>query len=436
MKGCALQTASFMPRLQRLIDAADGPALVVRTSGECLAANAAARPLCEALRRRDPELRGLILSATAGGTVTGRVVLNGDSEDRRAFEICVVPEDSDLFLLVARDVTMEDNLTHALLRSRDLYKDLMACSADFGWETDAAGVFTYISPGGALGYSPRELFGQLSQAILGLGEHADDNVFSTRQAQRGARIWVRARDGTRVLLVVSAVPVHDKNGEWIGARGVARDITRDHEREATLRLDQASQALMGRIIVAIRSEADPEDILRAAAQSAAQALRAQAAVILARRSKEKTTITAPLAESADLDRIARDALTASDADAEEEVSVGLDAGERQCLTTCIAASAELRAAIVFARDVATEPWRAHEIELVHGMAGHLSIALKQAEILERLEALSRHDDLTGLLNRRALMAELADRLAQARRHGRRGCLLLIDLDHFKALNDS
>ena len=436
MKECAAPIKGLSPHMRRLVDRAEGAALLARTDGTVLASNPAAQPLGEALVRRDPELRGLLLGATAGGPVTGRIVFEPESETRRAFEVTVVPLEPDLFLLAAREVTMEDNLTRALLRSRELYKDLMYCSADFGWETDARGLFTYISPGGALGYSPRELYGQFSPAILGLADAECDNVFAARQAQRGTRIWVRARNGARVLLAVSAVPVHDHRGEWIGARGVARDITREHERDSALRLDQACQALIGKIIIAIRSEAAPEEILRAAAESAAQALRADVAVLLSRAGRGGADVVAPLRGPEHLHAIAFGALEEHGKDDVEEVSVQLGAGDRHCLSACVAASEYLRAALVFARDTDAEPWRAHEIELVHGVAGHLALALKQADMLERLEALSRHDDLTGLLNRRALMAELAARLAHHRRHRRPGCLLLIDLDHFKTLNDT
>jgi diguanylate cyclase (GGDEF)-like protein len=45
------------------------------------------------------------------------------------------------------------------------------------------------------------------------------------------------------------------------------------------------------------------------------------------------------------------------------------------------------------------------------------------------------DDLTGLPNRRALDGELARELERARRHGSPLCVAIVDLDHFKAVND-
>lgn len=52
-----------------------------------------------------------------------------------------------------------------------------------------------------------------------------------------------------------------------------------------------------------------------------------------------------------------------------------------------------------------------------------------------LAELSRHDALTGLLNRRALEERLASVLAGARRRQTPLCVLALDADHFKCVND-
>jgi diguanylate cyclase (GGDEF)-like protein/PAS domain S-box-containing protein len=53
-----------------------------------------------------------------------------------------------------------------------------------------------------------------------------------------------------------------------------------------------------------------------------------------------------------------------------------------------------------------------------------------------LRRLAEIDDLTGLPNRRAFLAALGDHLASRRREDSRGALLVLDLDHFKELNDT
>ena len=73
------------------------------------------------------------------------------------------------------------------------------------------------------------------------------------------------------------------------------------------------------------------------------------------------------------------------------------------------------------------------------VCGFLKI-LRDATDKQRAEAelvtLARHDTLTGLPNRAACMAKLADECAAARRSGQLVLLLLLDLDHFKEVNDT
>ncbi len=52
-----------------------------------------------------------------------------------------------------------------------------------------------------------------------------------------------------------------------------------------------------------------------------------------------------------------------------------------------------------------------------------------------LERLSRHDPLTGVLNRRSFDEALESQLAYTRRYGHGGALLIVDLDRFKQIND-
>ncbi|HAF55507.1 MAG TPA: GGDEF domain-containing protein [Thauera sp.] len=63
------------------------------------------------------------------------------------------------------------------------------------------------------------------------------------------------------------------------------------------------------------------------------------------------------------------------------------------------------------------------------------IAALQAE-LEETSRLMRHDQLTGALNRRGLEEMFKTEAARAERRGTRLAVALLDIDHFKKLNDS
>jgi two-component system, cell cycle response regulator len=55
---------------------------------------------------------------------------------------------------------------------------------------------------------------------------------------------------------------------------------------------------------------------------------------------------------------------------------------------------------------------------------------------QRLEQLVYEDPLTGLLNRRAILTQLDALVSGARRHGRDLSVLMLDIDNFKAINDT
>jgi diguanylate cyclase (GGDEF)-like protein len=62
----------------------------------------------------------------------------------------------------------------------------------------------------------------------------------------------------------------------------------------------------------------------------------------------------------------------------------------------------------------------------------------QEELLEqtrRLESLIFEDSLTGLANRRYILTQLGSQVSGARRHGRPLSVAIVDIDHFKSVND-
>jgi two-component system, cell cycle response regulator len=74
-----------------------------------------------------------------------------------------------------------------------------------------------------------------------------------------------------------------------------------------------------------------------------------------------------------------------------------------------------------------------QLEVVAMQAGQ---SIERARLFDRTERLATTDGLTGLTNHRTFQERLEAQLAQAQRYGKRVSLLICDVDHFKAVNDT
>jgi len=70
-----------------------------------------------------------------------------------------------------------------------------------------------------------------------------------------------------------------------------------------------------------------------------------------------------------------------------------------------------------------------------GRVGTITDITERKEMEHRLRELATTDDLTGALNRRAFFAAVAQEADRAARYGGKMSLVMIDLDHFKQIND-
>ena len=89
-----------------------------------------------------------------------------------------------------------------------------------------------------------------------------------------------------------------------------------------------------------------------------------------------------------------------------------------------------------ADDYITKPFNRREV-LARLSVGERIVDLERElkEINEKLHLLSTKDGLTGILNRRALFERLEEELSRSARTSNLLCLIMLDIDHFKKVND-
>lgn len=90
-----------------------------------------------------------------------------------------------------------------------------------------------------------------------------------------------------------------------------------------------------------------------------------------------------------------------------------------------------------ADDFLTKPFYPHELK-VRLRAGARIVELnnKLIEARNALREQATHDSLTGLWNRPAIMERLTAEMERSRRWNREHCLVMLDIDHFKRINDT
>ena len=89
-----------------------------------------------------------------------------------------------------------------------------------------------------------------------------------------------------------------------------------------------------------------------------------------------------------------------------------------------------------ADDYLTKPFDVSEFKARVGIGERiLNLETRLRESLHQLASLASHDSLTGLLNRRALYEIIEQEQARTREAGKPLGVVMIDLDHFKMIND-
>jgi len=117
--------------------------------------------------------------------------------------------------------------------------------------------------------------------------------------------------------------------------------------------------------------------------------------------------------------------------------------DQDCLCVPISVSGEILGLLSLCfnterHETPAEPHRHHPKEkqsLLHRIADHYALALINLRLRETLRMESIRDPLTGLFNRRYMEESLVREARRAKRHAASIGIIMLDIDHFKPLND-
>lgn len=213
----------------------------------------------------------------------------------------------------------------------------------------------------------------------------------------------------------------------------------------------AEQAALRRVATRVAAEAPPEEVFAQAAEEVAGLLGVECGLV-ARYEPERAVVVGwwgarrpaadlafPLGGAGALAQVARVGRVArvGDYDRLRDDPVGRLAssgGYRSGAAAPVRVGGRLWGALL-AATTGEAPIGAGAEARLERFAELVALAIANAEARARLAAQARSDPLTGLDNHGAFFEQLHAEAERARRHGRPLSLVLIDLDHFKRVND-
>lgn len=419
------------------LDGFQGAAVTVDHSGNVIDSNAKGQAIKQLMARGSlPQLEAALDEVRANGQISVTTIEVESSNGTLRFEATAIPQagtnGNGATLVLMRDTTVEHNLRSALIESRQRYKDLVEVNSDFTWEVRADGVFVFVSPRGALGYTAKEIVGTDAADLLSDKDSRAPVPFISQKPLENVETWLGRKNGETASVLLSCVPLFDEQRNWQGTRGVCRDVTEERANEAALARARHREYVLNHIVYSIRDEIEPINMLSAAAGSTAGAFMAAGAQIFRRIDEETYEVAANHGDVAGMQDLAKHFLDMAPEVATHEVEVG----DKQVLFTPTLYRQHANGAFAIWRLQDEKPWDDDYKLLLCDVANQIGIANEQITNHERILKLSRTDSMTGLLNRRAFFEEeIPRRIGRLLHQNQQASLFYVDLDNFKLVND-
>ncbi len=324
------------------------------------------------------------------------------------------------FQMVYQDITEHRQLEEALEKSEERYRTVLDQMEDAYFEVDLAGNTTFCNDAGCrqLGYSREELMGMNYRDYTPEEDErrvykAFNQVYQTGRPIKGLPTVRIRKDGTRLAAETAAFPLRNDSGEIIGFRGINRDVT---ERAQMIKALSESEERYRTILAAIE-EGYYEVDLAGSFTFVNNATCRQLGY-----SKEELIGMNYLAYVP-----------------KEEAKGIYKAWNKVYRTgkplrsfpfTCIR-----KDGTQVSLESSVSPLRNNEGKII-GFRSISRDVTEHKQFEQRLAEMATHDPLTSLPNRILLSDRFTIALALSRRTRNKLAVLMLDLDRFKAVNDS
>ena len=320
-------------------------------------------------------------------------------------------------ILAYSDISERHAAERALRKSEAMYRSLVETSNDLIWSMDGEGRWTYLNPGAVeriYGCPAAELLGRSFRDVLAREvRERDVAVFSRILAGEPLFDFETRhlrRDGSVVDLSFNALALRDTGGRVIGATGTARDVS----------ALKRSAAALHESVEKLRLAVDAAELEYWEWDRASDSLHFG---------------TAPGSQQTDERRIAFDSwLLRVHEDDRERCRDAAIATQQRAEPYTVDFRIHDRAGKVrwmHSRGKAIADPRGEVVRVI-GVSQDITDRKRQEE---EARFLAYHDTLTGLPNRRLLDDRLRQAVFMAQRRDARIAVMVMDLDHFKQVND-
>lgn len=427
-----------------LLDEFPGPAFITDEKAGIQYFNIEAETLMRALEDEQSSTfrEALEKGCKASGPNFQTVTIDELNTDATIYDLTFLPLNGTKvgYLVTAKNVSLQRNLTNALIASRQLFKDLVTCTAEFVWETDEVGRFRYVSPRGGMGYSAAELDGlDAASLLMGSGniEQKDLlNPFYVSTPISSELTWLRSKSNSLVYMRVTSIPVFDKSGKWVGCRGAGQDVTEEMARANRMAHLASQEAVLSSIVNAVRREVDAKKLFTLAGEETCEALGASRLWLARRNASGHLEEVFNRQIEPDLQQDLFDWYETHRNTPLSEYKMICETFKDWKVFICpLLSKNELDGFITLVRKKEAMDPDEPEMHLLRHLSEHLEVALIQIKAREKLITLTRTDELSGLLNRRAFHHDVTKRIAHGKRTKASNALFYVDLDNFKPVND-
>lgn len=328
----------------------------------------------------------------------------------------------DRIAIFSRNVTEQHKAKQALVDSEQRFRDVSEAISEFIWETDSKGRIQFLTEDveSVLGHHPSELLGR-SPGDLVIEDDSEDYkkwyeaVVVSHTPFTNVELQYRAKDERIVWLQGSGVPYYDDNGEFQGYRGAAMDVTDRKEVENAIKASERKLRALAESAYDAIIMIDTNGLVSFWNHAATELFGYTEEEVMG---KEVHSLIAPtkLREQAEkgMYQFAMTGNGPALGKVEETTGLRKDGTE-----------------VVIERSVSgfrlANEWFA--------VATIRDITDRKATEAE-LTRLATTDSLTGLNNRRRFMELAEAEFARSLRYDRPLSLLMLDIDHFKNVNDT